>query len=245
MAVGRDAFIEEVMRFLDLHLKGIKPKNNDPAVEVQDSRGRWRGEASWPPSDAHLYESKLRSGEYTDNGSGSGQDPSEDQGIWSVSQPLPYDAWFSGEPTVKAELSSSAPLVNVAANVYDIDPKGGVTMISRGVQAFIGQGPHQLHLEMYGQDWPIAKGHRIGVLISGADNDEFVYEGTASQLPVTVEDASVSLPFLTFNRTKFLPGEATPRLKEYIKASTASLSKELLKEAQVSFRLPAPLKPLR
>ncbi|MEA2434098.1 MAG: uncharacterized protein QOG54_1555 [Actinomycetota bacterium] len=241
MAVGRDAFIDEVMRFLDLHLKGIKSKR-DPAVEVQDAMGRWRAEASWPPSDSRAYETKLRTGSYTDDGSGSGTAPSDAQGIWSVSSPLTHDVWFSGEPILKAELAPTAPIVNVAANVYDIDPKGEVTMISRGVQNFVGPGPHQLNLRMYGQDWPILEGHRIGVLISGADNDEFLYEGTASFQAVAVSDASIALPFLTFDRTKFLAGKTTPRLEEYLKQSTATLSKNTIKEAQTPFKLPAELR---
>ena len=57
-------------------------------------------------------------------------------------------------------------------------------------------------------------GHRIGVLISGANSDE--YRHIATRTTVTVNKATIRLPFLRYDRRSFLKGKATPRLKEYL-----------------------------
>jgi predicted acyl esterase len=239
LAVGRPGFIGEVMRFLDLHLKGIKPKKKDPAIEVQDNLGRWRAEKSWPARDMRFYATKLRTGEYSDSGSGSGTTPTEDQGIWSVSKPLRYNAWFSGTPKLKATVDA-LPNANLAANVYDVAPSGQVTMISRGVTLLRGTGERDVALTTYGQDWVLKKRHRVGVLISSANSDEFNHVPTNA--PVTLTAAKIKLPFLSKNRTRFLRGEGTPRLERFLNSATSQLSKEFIKDAQTKFKLPARLK---
>ena len=241
LAVGREGFIDEVMRFLDLHLKGIKPQVNDPVVEVQDSLGRWRAEESWPPSDMEEFETELRPGSYTDNGSGSGLSPTATQGIWSISEPLAHDAWLSGTPVVTGTVDAPEN-ANMAANVYDIRPDGTVFMISRGVQLLRGTGTRDFRFTLYGQDWPLAAGHRIGVLISGANTDEFQYTGTATRGTVNVVDAQVQLPFLTKDRKKFLEGGSTPRLESHMDpAGNTVLTPEQIAGAETEFTLPGRL----
>lgn len=238
LAVGRDGFVEEVMRFLDLHLKGIEPTVADPAIEVQDNLGRWRAEDSWPSADMQTYETALRDGTYKDNGSGRGDRPTEGQGIWSISETLSHDVWFSGEPVVSLT-ADGPPNANLAANVYDIAPDGRVTMISRGVQLLRGTGEREVSLTLYGQDWLVEAGHRLGVLISSANTEQFRHVSTNSD--VTVSDASIELPFLTYQRTEFLDGTVTPRLESYLSSSTATLSGAFIEGAQTTFTIPPPL----
>ena len=240
---GRDGaiFMGEVMRFLDEHLKGIAPDVSDPVVSVQDIAGRWRTEASWPPADSLPYTTTLRTGTYTDNGSGSGLRPTETSGIWTVSAPLDHTVWLSGEPSVSVGVDAP-PLANVAANVYDIDPDGRARMISRGVATAKGAGERTVSIQMYGQDWPIEKGHRIGVLISDANTDVFTHVQTNAT--VTVRHAKVSLPFLTYDRTEFLTEDgANPRLDAYLNAARTDLPDGFLASATAPFSLPAPLVP--
>ena len=237
---GRSAFIEQVMRFLDEHLKGIKPAVEDPTVEVQDILGRWRAEEEWPPADSDMYVTDLNTGTYTDNGSGSGLRPTESQGIWSVSQPLPHDVWLSGEPMITAGVEG-VPEASIAANVYDVSPEGELTMISRGVSVLRGTGRRSVNYPMYGQDWPIPAGHRIAVLISPGDTNEFTYPATTRQT-VTVYSARIGLPFLTRNRTEFLPSDGTtPRLEQYLGQGGSNLSDAKIISSERSFALPAPL----
>ena len=235
LAVGHPGFIQEVMRFLDFHLKGIRPKVSDPAIEVQDNLGRWRAERSWPAPDMRVYETKLATGDYSDSGFGSGETPTEDQGIWSVSSPLPHDVWFSGTPELKATVDA-LPDANLAANVYDIAPNGSVMMISRGVTLLRGTGEREVKLTMYGQDWLIPEGHRIAVLVSGSNDDEFTHVPTNAT--VTVSKARIDLPFLRKDRTRFLPGYATARLKRFRQDATSKLSKSFIRKAQTRFAIP-------
>ncbi len=243
LAVGHEGFIDDVMRFLDEHLKGIKPKVKEPAIEVQDILGRWRAEASWPPKDSKTFTTKLRTGTYADSGSGTGLRPTATQGLWSISKPLPYDMWLSGTPVVNVKVDA-APNANIAANVYDIAKDGTVTMISRGVQSLTGTGLRNFSFTLYGQDWPIAEGHRIGVLISSANTDEFRY--VATRTDVTVQSAKIELPFLTHNRTKFLEGQITPRLESYMSPDgKTNLTAAEIKDAEWRFTLPQRLAPPR
>lgn len=239
---GRDVFVDELVRFLDEHLKGVAPRVDDPTVAVQDVLGRYRAEAQWPPADSRLFTTALTTGTYTDDGSGSGLRPTEGGGLWSVSAPLPHDVWLSGEPVITVG-ASSVPNANLAANVYDIAPDGTARMISRGVSLLRGVGTKTASYRLYGQDWPIAAGHRIGVLVSDADTDEFTHVATRSG--VTVTSATIALPFLEHDRTRFLDGTSTPRLEAFLAAPTTTLSPEFLAASQVPFALPGPLRPGR
>lgn len=60
LATGKPGFIDEVMTFLDEHLKGIEPQAEAPTIEVQDILGRFRAEEEWPPDDSHIYETPDR-----------------------------------------------------------------------------------------------------------------------------------------------------------------------------------------
>ena len=232
-------FIDEVMRFLDLHLKGVKPAVKDPVVSVQDIKSRWRTEESWPPADSRMFSTELRTGKYADSGSGSGVRPSQTQGVWTISQPLPHEVWLSGEPSIAVGVDS-VPNANVAANIYDIDPEGKVRMISRGVAVARGVGAKTVTIKMYGQDWPIPAGHRIGVLVSSANTDVFTHVPTRAD--VTVRHATVALPFLTYDRTSFVETDGSnPRLDNYLNAAQTTLPAEFLTANERPFALPAPL----
>ena len=234
-------FIDDVMRFLDEHLKGIEPPFEEPAVEVQDFLGRWRSEETFPPDDSHLLETALNTGTYADNGNGSGLNPSEAAGIWTVSEPLPHDVWVSGEPVITAGVEA-LPNANFSANVYDISPEGELTMMSRGVSLIRGTGRRTVSFTLYGQDWPLAAGHRIGVLVSDADISVFTHVPT--QANVTVLSAKIGLPFLKYERTEFLPSEGTtPRLENYRNQTGGSLSAGKIASSQKAFNLPEPLQP--
>jgi predicted acyl esterase len=241
LAVGRPGFVAEVMRFYDLHLKGIEPPAQDPAVEVQDIQGRWRSEESWPPADMRWHETELRPGTYNDSGSGSAATPSATTGIWSISKPLEHTAWLSGTPQISVGVDA-APNANLAVGLYDIDPQGRTFLISRGVQRLEGTGARTFSFTLYGQDWPIEAGHRVAVRLAPTDTGEFQYNGTQTQLPVTVRWAKVGLPFLRYDRNQFLEGGPTARLESYMSAA----GKTVLTEAQMTaaeqpFNLPGPL----
>lgn len=237
--VGRDpkVFARQVAAFFDKHLRGERGRSvraARPGVQVQDNRGRWRREAAWPPSDVRLLTTELNTGGYTDDGANTATGPDAGQGVWSVSAPLRRPAWIAGEPVLDVTVTTSVPRTNLVGLVYDIAPDGTATVISRGTQLVRGIGTSSYDLPLYGQDWRLARGHRIGVLVSGADAGWWVHVPTMTRVGVAV--ASIDLPFLTRKRTRFLKGGSTPRLEDHL-ADTATVPAEVLTGSQVRFRV--------
>jgi predicted acyl esterase len=236
LAMGRDGFIAEVMRFLDHNLKGA-PAGNDPRVVVQGADGNFRGESAWPPADAKLFAAPVRAGSYSDDGRNQGSGGSGGNGLWSISAPLATPAYFSGEPQVELEVDG-LPRANLVVNVYDISPDGKATMISRGAM-ILRDGAQTAKPEMYAQDWPLGAGHRVGVLVSGA-NSEW-WEHVPTQAAVTVKSGTVRLPFLRNERDAYLDGKSNPRLRGYLESAPFTVSEATIGEARSAFDLPPAL----
>jgi len=234
---GRDTFMDELMRFFDLHLKDITPDVDDAPIVVQDIRGRYRDEAQWPPADMRSYTTSLNAGSYTDNGSGNLLTAPAD-GIWTVSEPLAHDVWFAGEPSVTVRVDGDTlPTANLAVGVYEITSDNQAYMISRGVTLLHGTGARNVSLQMMGQDWPIPAGSRIGVVVTDADTSQFTH--VASRTTVDVLSADIRLPFLTEDRTEFGPGDSTARLEQYMGQTGRPLA---VQPGMVTdFTLPGPL----
>ncbi|GAA5179783.1 CocE/NonD family hydrolase [Rugosimonospora acidiphila] len=67
---GRAGFFDEVMRFYDQYLKGIKPHVHDAAFHIEDSTGVWRAQSTWPTPSASTV-AGLPNGQYVDDGQAS------------------------------------------------------------------------------------------------------------------------------------------------------------------------------
>jgi predicted acyl esterase len=239
--VGRSTFANEMMRFLDRHVKGVSGRQTrmrSSSVSVQDNLGRYRVERAWPPRDSRLLWTKLRPGTYADNGRNNASGSSAGQGIWTFSQELKHDAWLAGEPQVKLSIDA-VPRANVVANLYDVSPKGTATLVSRGTKLVRGVGAQDISFELYGQDWLVKKGHRLAVIISGANADWWVHIPTNTD--VTVTKARIGLPFLRYRRDSFVDGKSTPTLKSYLGSRTTDVEPQEIKSADKKFRLPGRL----
>jgi uncharacterized protein len=225
LAMGREGWFDEVVRFYDEHLKGIRPKKADPAVVVQGSDGTWRSEDAWPPADATPQTAPLRAGSYADDGTNQGSADTSlgagglvswpgsgrGKGVWTLSPPLPRDAHVAGTPRASVDVAPQLRQANLVVNVYDVDEEGGATMITRGARLVDRAGP--AGLELYPTDWRIPAGHRIGVLVSGANNE--AYSHVPTRQTVTVAGGTIRLPFLGAARGADQPGEPSPRLESY------------------------------
>ena len=238
---GRKTFISEVMRFLDFHVKGDRsvraPLDRDPVIEVQDNLGRYRAEASWPPADSRMWRSSLNAGRYEDDGSSDAFD--NPQGVWTFSQPLRHDAWLAGEPSVSLVIDAM-PRSNVVADLYDVSPSGDATLITRGTMLVRGVGPQDISFELYGQDWLVRKGHRLGVLLTGSNSDWWLHVPTNTT--VSIDEASIDLPWLSRHRDQFLPSSKTPTLNSYLNWATPNFNKAQIRKAQRRFDFPPPLR---
>ncbi len=213
LSMGRPDFFGEVNAFLDEHLKGA-PKAELPPVVVQSSDGNWTAEQQWPPADATSAPlvGDLNGGVYTDDGNNEGTGTSGGQGIWTFSPPLPADARLSGVPHLSLDAAPTVPRANLVGNVYDVAPTGKATLVSRGA-TLLRQGG-RVELDLYGNDWRFAAGHRIGVLLSGSNAEWWVHVPNMSDVSIT--GASISLPFRRAKTETPTPGTGNARLDGHL-----------------------------
>ena len=223
LAIGREGFFDEVMAFYDEHLKGIRGTGQPtPTVAAQGSDGTWRAESSFPPADARTYQASLLPGSYSDDGRNRGSrasgpgglvsfQPLYGHGSWTFSPPLRTAQQLTGIPTATIDIKSAVPRTNVVVNVYDVAPDGSATMLTRGAAMTDTFGPKQVRL--WPTDWTLEPGHRVGVLVSGANQEAFTHVPTNST--VTLTGGTIDLPFLPAPRPSNLAGEPSPRLESY------------------------------
>jgi predicted acyl esterase len=215
LAMGRAGWFDEVMRWYDKYLKGISPSVSDPPIAVESSDGKWRAETHWPPVDSKTYTAALKPGSYVDdttnNGTAEGGSPNG-EGIWTFSPAFTHEVRFAGVPHLTVDQVSQFQNANLTADIYDVDSAGNATLISRGTYLLGGTG--KVSFDMYGDDWVLPAGHRIGVLV-GSSNSEW-WTPTPTLQTVTVKTASVTLPFLQCKRTKFIQGGRSIKLDSYL-----------------------------
>ncbi|HVE74865.1 MAG TPA: CocE/NonD family hydrolase [Mycobacteriales bacterium] len=206
--VGREGFLDESFRFLDRHVRGLREPAKDPAVTVQSGNGdgRWRSEQAWPPADARTWTMPQLDGTYTDEPGNNGTGSSAGRGTWTVTKPLAGPAHLAGEVVLKAAVTGIVPGVHVVAHLYDVGPDGMARLVTRGALA-TKTAAQEVRFALYPQDWVFEKGHRIGLVLSGAD-DGWFSPGT-TMTDVAVSKASLAMPLLRFTRTKFLAGDAS------------------------------------
>jgi uncharacterized protein len=135
-------------------------------------------------------------------------------------------------------VETMAPRANLVANVYDVNPEGEATMISRGAYLLRDLGRQRASFELYGQDWLVKKGHRLGVLISGSNAEWWLHLQTNTS--VTVRSASIGLPFLAQRRQRVLDGESTLKLEDFL-GTSFDVESSTIKANDRGFRLPPPL----
>jgi hypothetical protein len=240
LKMGRQGWFDEIMRFYDRFLVGTDATGQDPPVAVQTNDGKWRSEEQWPPVDAGSVTSTLRAGSYQDNGQSfsTGSDSSATSGVWTISPPLPYDAHLAGSGRAVIDVTTSTANQNLAIDVYDLDAKGVGPLITRQGHLLRQSGP--VTLDLWSADWRLAAGHRIAVRVTDTNLDWWLAtKGT--QQPVKVNGGTVSLPFLTFRRTKTIDGDPGVQLKSYL-ADTVTVPPALLKSSESkSFAFPVAL----
>jgi hypothetical protein len=234
LKMGRAGWYDEVVRFYDEFLKGEEPAVRDPMIAVQTNDGKWRAEDQWPPADAVRYTSDLRSGTYTDDGQGSQWGSGATSGIWTISPPLAHDAHLAGSPQVVVPISTPVPNSNLVVSVYDIDPSGVATHITR--QGHLLPRNDDYTLDLWSADWKIPAGHRVGVRVSDSDSNWWVHAGT--QQAVTVYGGSVELPFLSYTRPDTIQGDPGVQLGTYTGRKVTLPAATIAEAESADFALP-------
>ncbi|MFN2525180.1 MAG: CocE/NonD family hydrolase [Actinomycetota bacterium] len=244
LAMGRDGFFDEVMRFFDRYVKGVPaakaPTHRDPIIAAQGSDGLWRAESQWPPSDAQIVHAPLLAGSYEDDatnlgsrdaaagpgGSGSIGQSAAGHGTWTFSPPLPYDVHLAGVPSATVDVAPVLPRTNLVVNVYDVSPDGSAIMLTRGAAMVDAAGEKDVLL--FPTDWVIERGHRIGLLVSGANAEAYVHVPTYTT--VTVNGGILHLPFLMRARRAHIQGRVAPRLQAWKTAAPFAVDAAMIKD---------------
>ncbi|TMM10781.1 MAG: CocE/NonD family hydrolase [Actinobacteria bacterium] len=220
LKMGRRGWFDEVMRWYDRYVAG-KPLrkaavNHDPPIAVESSNGKWRSEKAWPPADSRGLSIPLRSGSYVDDGQNEGTSeggPPNGEGIWTFSRPLPRGAHFAGVPHVALDASAGAPDGNLVVDVYDIGPKGGAVLISRGAY-LLDAGTNHVRYDLYGDDWILHKRHRIGVLVTSSNAEWWAHVPTGQS--ISIGKARITLEFLRCGRRRTIQGQKSVKLQSYL-----------------------------
>jgi hypothetical protein len=239
LKMGREGFFDEVMRFYDRFLKGTTPTVQDPPVAVQTNDGKWRAESVWPPADAKSFTSKLRSGEYNDDGSGSATGSSDTEGVWTISPRLTHDAHLAGSGRAVIDVATTRPNANLVVDVYDLDEFGIGPLITR--QGFLARSSGAKTLDLWSADWKIPAGHRVAVRVTDANEDWWIHMPLFDT--VKVVSGTVTLPFLTYERTDTIQGQPGTQLEEYMN-DTITVPPETVRDSvSPSFNLPPEQQP--
>ncbi|MGH2691354.1 MAG: CocE/NonD family hydrolase [Actinomycetota bacterium] len=224
---GRTGFLDEALDWFDHYLKGEPFEygvNAQNVVEVQDQEGGWRTEAQYPPADVNKVTLPIRNGSYTDNNS-----QAATAGYWTYSQPLEHDLRIAGEPTVTLTADIEGAYANVIGVLYDYD--GSAKEISRGAFRFEGDGP--VTFTLHPRDHIIRAGHRLAFHVTSG-HPQFLPH--ASQTTVGISQASVTVPFLTYERIYNLTGNPAS-------STSRSLAPAFSESAVVQMPLPGPMIP--
>ncbi len=242
LLMGRKGFFDEAMRFFDHYVRGVPladaATDKDPPVVVQTSDGTWRSEQAWPPADSRPLATDLKPGAFTDDGNQYGTGSGAGNGIWTISPPLAHDAWYAGVPRVTLQAPISGGRSEIVVATYDIAPDRQATLLSRNAAVVPADG--KVTLDLYGNDWKLDAGHRVGVLVNGSHAEWWLHPPVPET--IALESGSIQIPFLTYSRPKTIQGEPSVRLEEWLDEAPFELPEAVITEGEkASFALPAPL----
>ena len=222
LKMGRAGWFDETMRFFDRYVAGKSaaeaPTQGDPPIAVEDNTGTWRSESSWPPGDSFQADTRLNPGSYTDdatnNGTAEGGSPNG-VGVWTFSPIFDHEVRVAGVPRLTVDVGTQAPSANLTAGIYDLDAQNNATLFTRGTYLVPRSG--RIAFDLYGNDWKLPAGHRLGVLISSSHAEWWAHVPTAQT--VTIKSASVAMPYLSCDRSDKIQGGQSVKLEDYLKSA--------------------------
>jgi predicted acyl esterase len=232
---GREGFLEESMDWFDHYLKGEPFRyevNEKNVVEVQDQEGAWRTEAQYPPTDVRDVTLPLRPGSYTDNNS-----QAATAGYWTFSQPLEYDLRAVHEPTLTVKADLTAPYGNLVGILYDFDPEtGSAKEVNRSAYRLEVDGG-TVSFRMHPRDHIFREGHQLAFHITSG-HPQFLPHPT--QQNITIQEASVTVRFLTYERESNLVGTVAGDTSRVVTPPIAQVSAGTIQMPLPSDEIPYP-----
>ncbi|SNT49196.1 hypothetical protein SAMN05421812_107181 [Asanoa hainanensis] len=240
LKMGRAGWFDEVMRFYDEHLRGIKPKVKDPAFSVEDSLGDWRAQPTWPVTH-DSYTARLSPGQYVDDGGQATQRTAETQppgwdieyagagaptstplaaaepgnSYWTFSTPAAKQVRLTGTPEIALKTRGEG---NVWVRLWDVAPDGTATMFNEMVAAL---NDRSTSFPLKANDWTFEPGHQLGVQIGTITSRG--WRPVPSGQTVTVTDARLDLEVQDPRFDSPTQGDRSPFLDRYVTANTVTL----------------------
>jgi len=247
LAMGREGFFDEVMRFYDEFLKGEAPGVEDPAYAIQDSSGAWRAQDTWPEADGSTV-AKLRNGTYVDDGgatslAATGLTTAQVDG-WDMehaptiapriatrsfkagaasssyltySRPVASDVRITGTPSVTLNASATG---EVMVRLWDVAPDGTATMFDENVALIERRG--RVAFDLKSADWTLAEGHQLGVQIGTIESGGWLAEPSGKRISVT--GARLSLDLQDPAGDVATQGAPAPYLERYLAVNSTTLT---------------------
>jgi hypothetical protein len=85
----------------------------------------------------------------------------------------------------------------------------------------------KIAFDMYGNDWKLPAGHRLGVLVSSSHSEWWAHVPTGQT--VTVKSASLAVPYLGCQRTDRIQGDPSVKLEDYVKSAPFAVDADTVK----------------
>jgi len=199
------------MRWYDRYSRAPAGGAGSPAGGGVERR-KWRSEKQWPPADAKTYTANLKPGSYTDDTTNNGTPRAARRRrghldllpAFAPRGALRRGAQANGQPDHQLPEATSPPTSTTST--------AGATPRSSAAHLPARGATGTISFDLYGDDWVLPAGHRIGVLI-GSSNSEW-WTPTPTFQPVTVNSANITLGFLSCARTKFIQGESLDQARQ-------------------------------
>jgi putative CocE/NonD family hydrolase len=246
LLMGRAGFFDEVMRFYDRFLKGIRPAVHDPAFAIEDNTGAWRAQPTWPMPSSYTV-ARLPDGEYVDDGVASTlaapAAPADQQ--WDMehfTDPVPpaarglaplaagdthsYFSWST--PTTSRLRITATPRItlnasavgNVMVRLWDVAPDGTAVMFDENVALIERAG--RIAFDLKSTDWTFEVGHQLGVQLGTIGSGS--WRDTPSGNTITVTRARLSLALQNPRSDVPTQGDRSPFLDTYLRQYTRTLT---------------------
>ncbi|GLW35603.1 hypothetical protein Areg01_85380 [Actinoplanes regularis] len=241
---GRAGFFDEVMRFYDHYLKGIRPTVHDPAYAVEDNTGVWRAQPTWPVASSYTT-AKLPDGRYVDDGAASAlAAPAGQQ--WDMehaADPAPpaalrvtplsaagdansYYSWSTPAKsrlrvtaTPRITLNASAP-GNVMVRLWDVAPDGTAVMFDENVALIQRAG--RVAFDLKSTDWTFEAGHQLGVQLGTIGSGSWRDTPSGNTIEVTRARLGLALQNPRFDVPT--QGDRSPFLDTYLRQYTRTIT---------------------
>ena len=244
---GRAGFFDEVMRFYDRYLKGIKPRVQDAAFDIEDSTGVWRAQPTWPTPSSRTV-AALPDGQYVDDGRAStlaapAATAGEQWDMEHATDPAPsvttslaavpaagdthsYFSWSTPTTsrlritaTPRITMDASAP-GNVLVRLWDVAPGGSAVMFDENV-ALIEQAG-RITFDLKSTDWTFEQGHQLGVQVGTIGSNGWRDTPSGNTIRVTAARLSLALQDPRFDGPT--QGDRSPFLDTYLRQFTQTLT---------------------